>query len=53
MEIEYEPRFLDEVVRHAVGVRPEARLYHRERERSYRQPDPEERARVFEALDRV
>lgn len=52
MEIEYEPRFLDEVVRRAIGARPEARLYHRERERAYDEPDPEERGRAFEALDR-
>lgn len=53
MGIEYEPRFLDEVVRGFVGARPEARLYHRERECAYREPDPEERARAFEALDRA
>jgi hypothetical protein len=52
MEIEYEPGFLDEAVRRAVAAAPESRLYHRQRERAYREPDPELRARTFEALDR-
>ncbi len=52
MQIEYEPAFLDAAVRLALVVRPEARLYHRERERVYREPDPERRVRAFEALDR-
>jgi hypothetical protein len=51
MEIEYEPRFLDEAVLRAAGARPEGRLFYRERERVYRLADPEERARAFDRLN--
>lgn len=51
MEIEYEPRLLDEVVLRAVGARPEGRLFFRERERAYRIRDPEERAAAFDRLN--
>jgi hypothetical protein len=51
MEIEYEPRFLDEVVLRAVAARPEGRLFYRERERVYAVRDPEERGRAFDALN--
>lgn len=52
MEIEYEPGWVDEAVRRALAGNPAARLYHRDRERAYRDPDPESRVRAFEALDR-
>jgi len=51
MEIDYEPRFLDEVVLRAAGARPEGRLFYRERERVYAIGDPEERARAFDRLN--
>jgi hypothetical protein len=51
MELEYEPRFLDEVTLRAVRVRPEGRLFHRERERVYRLADAEARGRAFDALN--
>lgn len=51
MLIEYEPRFLDEAVRSAIGARPEGRLFHRERERVYGIADPEARGAAFDALN--
>ncbi len=53
MKVEYEPRFLDEVVLRAAATRPEGRLFYRARERLYGIADPEERARGFEALSAV
>ncbi len=51
MEIEYEPRFLDEAVLQAASVRPEGRLFYRERERVYTVRDPEKRGRAFDVLN--
>lgn len=51
MRIEYEPRFLDEVVLRALAMRPEGRRFHRERERIYDNADPEERGVAFDALN--
>jgi hypothetical protein len=51
MQIEYEPRFLEEAVLRAAGARPEGRLFYRERERLYAVRDPEERGRAFDALN--
>jgi len=50
MEIEYEPRFLDEAVLRAAATRPEGRLFYRERERLYALADPEERSTAFDRL---
>ncbi len=50
MRLEYEPRFLDDVVRRAVVGRPEARRFHRECEAVYGIVDPESRAAAFDAL---
>lgn len=51
MEIEYEPRFLEEAVLRAAALRPEGRLFRRERERVYRVGDPEARGRAFDELN--
>jgi hypothetical protein len=51
MEIEYEPRFLEEAVLRAAGERPEGRLYRRERERLYAIADAEARGAAFDALN--
>jgi hypothetical protein len=51
MEIDYEPRFLDEVVLRAAGTRAAGRLFFRERERIYTIADPEARGRAFDALN--
>jgi hypothetical protein len=51
MEIEYEPRFLEEAVLRAAGERPEGRLYRRERDQLYAIPDPEARGAAFDALN--
>jgi len=51
MQIEYEPRFLDEAVRGAVAKSPAARAFHRERERLYAIADPAARERAFDALN--
>jgi hypothetical protein len=53
MEIEYEPRFLDEAVLRAAAARPDGRLFFREREAVFRIPDPEARGRAFDALNVV
>jgi hypothetical protein len=50
IHVEYEPRFLEEVVLRAAAARPEGRLLHRERERCYAVPDAETRGQTFEAL---
>jgi hypothetical protein len=51
IELDYEPAFVERAVRHALAGRPEARLFHREREQVYWVRDPEERAGLFAALD--
>lgn len=50
LPIDYEPRFVDEAVLQAARVRPEGRLFYRERERVYGIADPEARGRAFDAL---
>jgi hypothetical protein len=50
MEIEFEPRFLDEAVLRLASARPEGRLFYRERESIYRIADTEKRGRAFDAL---
>jgi hypothetical protein len=50
MEIDYEPRFVDEAVLRAAAARPEGRLFYRERERAYALDDPDERALAFDRL---
>jgi hypothetical protein len=53
VEIEYEPRFVDDAVLRAACVRPEGRLFYRERERIYGLADAEARGRAFDALSAV
>jgi hypothetical protein len=53
MRLEYEPRFLDDVVRRAVARRPEWRRFHRECEAIYAIADPEGRTAAFDALNLV
>jgi len=53
MEIDFEPRFLDEAVLRVASATPEGRLFYREREHIYRIGDAEERGRAFDALNVV
>lgn len=51
IELDYEPGFLEEAVRRALIGRPEARLFHRQRETVYWVDEAEDRARAFTVLD--
>lgn len=51
MQIDYEPRLVEEAVLRALRGRPEERLFHREREHAYRIPDPDARGAAFDALN--